>query len=154
MGGLLMNTFINPASGRTHTHFTVIMSAHHTHGLTLPSEQGMQDDLNFAYHKSLGVDLLNIVGGHCFDECQGCYDDTTEDSYVIQAHDIVEVMHLFELGKKYNQQCILVADHRAESVGLLYMDGQVSRIGKNLERACDTVKGDYTQIGSHRYVVA
>ena len=149
-----MNTFINPASGRVHTRFTVIMSAHHTHGLTLPSQQGMQDELNYAYHKSLGIDIMNSIGGDYFNECQGCYDGITEDSYICSGHDIVEVMHLFELGKKYNQQCILVVDHRAESVGLLYMDGQVSRIGKNLERAADTVKGDYTQIGSRRYVVA
>ena len=148
-----MSTFTHPVSGYIHTQFTVIMSAHHTHGLTLPCDKGMQDDLNYAYHKSLGVDLLNTIGSF-FNECQGCYDGTTEDSYIISAHDIVEVMHLFELGKKYNQQCILCVDHRAESCGLLYMDGQVSRIGKNLERACRTVKGDYTQIGAERYVVA
>tara|TARA_R110000772_G_scaffold82352_1_gene174697 strand:- start:245 stop:694 length:450 start_codon:yes stop_codon:yes gene_type:complete len=149
-----MNTFINPESGRVHTRFTVIMSAHHTHGLTLPDQAAMQADLQYAYHKSLGVDLLPIVGTGCFDECQGFYDGVAEDSYIISANCLVEVMHLYELGAKYNQQCILVVDHRAETVGLLYMDGQVSRIGKNLEQACDTVKGDYTQIGSKRYVVA
>jgi len=66
----------------------------------------------------------------------------------------VEVMKLYEMAAEYNQECILVIDHRAESVGLLYMDGPVSRIGKNLVPACDSVKGDYTQIGGHRYVVA
>lgn len=148
-----MNTFINPISGREHVHFTVIMSAHHTHGLDLGDVQA-RADLNYAYHKSLGIDILRVIGNQWFTECQGCYDGTTEDSYIIDAHDVVEVMHLFELGKKYNQQCILCVDHRAESVGLLYMDGQVSRIGKNLTRACRTVKGDYTQIGAERYVVA
>ena len=151
-----MNTFTHPVSGYIHTQFTVIMSAHHTHGLTLPCDKGMQDDLNFAYHKSLGIDIMNVVGTNpmLFTECQGFYDGTAEDSYIIHAHDLVEVMHLYELGAKYNQECILCVDHRAETCGLLYMDGQVSRIGKNLVQACDTVKGDYTQIGSKRYVVA
>ena len=144
-----MNTFINPESGRVHTRFTIIMSAHHTHGLEGQARAAM----NFAYHKSLGIELLPLVGTGCFDECQGFYDGIAEDSYIINANCLVEVMHLYELGAKYNQQCILVVDHRAETVGLLYMDGQVSRIGHNLVQAVDTVKGDYTQIGNKRYVV-
>jgi len=131
------------------------MSAHHTHGITLPCDKAMQDDLNSAYHKGLGVDIMNVIGTNpmLFSECKGVYDGTSEDSYIIHAHCLVEVMKLYELGAKYNQDCILVIDHRAETVGLLFMDGQVSRIGKNLVQACDTVKGDYTQIGSKRYVV-
>lgn len=151
-----MNSFTHPVSGYIHTQFTVIMSAHHTHGILLPSDMDMQDDLNHAYHKCLGIDIMSVVGSNpmLFTECQGVYDGTTEDSYIIHAHDIVEVMALYELGAKYNQECILVIDHRAEVVGLMYMDGQVSRIGHNLVLACPTVKGDYTQIGSKRYVVA
>lgn len=146
-----MNSFINPLSGVEHHNFTVIMSAWHTHGLTLETARA---DLNMAYHIQLGLRLNDAIGKRNSTECQGMYDGTTEDSYICACHDIVEVMALYELGKEYNQECILVIDHRAEVVGLMYMDGQVSRIGHNLVQACDTIKGDYTQIGSHRYVVA
>tara|TARA_R110000772_G_scaffold46677_1_gene106393 strand:+ start:1149 stop:1547 length:399 start_codon:yes stop_codon:yes gene_type:complete len=131
------------------------MSAHHTHGINLPCDKPMQDDLNFAYHKSLGLDIMALIGTNpmLFSECKGFYDGVAEDSYIIHAHCLTEVMGLFALGKNFNQECILVVDHRTETVGLLYMDGQVSRIGHNLVQACDTVKGDYTQIGSKRYVV-
>ena len=146
-----MNTFINPVSGRIHARFTVILSAWHTHGIEL---EEARLDLNNLYHNMLNDKLRDLLNGHCVTECQGMYDGTAEDSYLCDCHDIVEVMHLFELGKAFNQECILVVDHRAETVGLLYMDGQVSRIGSNLVRAPRTVKGDYTQIGAERYVVA
>lgn len=151
-----MNTFTHPVTGYIHTQFTVIMSAHHTHGLG--DEEGTNltnADVNAAYHKSLGIDIMNVIGTNpmLFSECQGFYDGIAEDSYIIHAHCLTEVMKLYELGSKYNQECILVIDHRTETVGLLYMDHQVTRIGSNLVQACDTVKGDYTQIGSKRYVV-
>ena len=146
-----MNTFINPVSGRVHTRFTVILSAWHTHGIALEEASRDLDDL---YHSMLNDKLRDILNGDCVTPCSGVYDGISAACYLCDCHDIVEVMHLFELGSAFNQECILVVDHRAETVGLLYMDGQVSRIGKNLDRACRTVKGDYTQIGAERYVVA
>lgn len=144
-----MNTFINPISGLVHSHFTVILSAWHTHGL----EGQARADLNELYNTQLGAALNDTIGKMNSTHAWGCYDGGQEDSYVCACHDIVEVMALYELGKNFNQECILVVDHRTETVGLLYMDGQVSRIGKNLVQVCDTVKGDYTQVGGKRYIV-
>ena len=148
-----MNTFINPVSGRIHCHFTVIMSAWHTHGLDLGDAQA-RADLNNAYHKTLGLHLNTVMSEFYITECQGCYEGGCEDSYVVDCHDIVEVMQLVQLGRDFNQECILCIDHANDSASLIYMDGQVSRIGRRLAQACDTTKGDYTQIGSERYVVA
>ena len=58
------------------------------------------------------------------------------------------------MAKGYNQECILVVDHAADTVALLYMDGQVAHIGNKLELApCQTVKSDYTLVGGKRYTV-
>ena len=149
-----MQYFQHPLSGYIHTQFTVILSAHLTHNIG-EEHAPTGDELNYAYHKSLGLDLMNIIGTNpmLIEECEGHYDDITEQSYIVHCHDIGEVFQLNALSHNFNQQCILVIDHRSESAMLMFRDGQLSRIGKNLVQACDTVKGDYTQIGSKRYTV-
>lgn len=150
-----MNTFTHPISGYVHTQYTVILSAHLTHS---PSNGAAptSDELNYAYHKSLGLDLMNIIGTNpmLVEECEGHYDGTVERSYIVHCHDIGEVFQLNALSHDYNQQCILVVDHRSESAMLMFRDGQLSRIGKNLEVAPDqAMTGDYTLIGDTTYTV-
>lgn len=149
-----MNTFTHPVTGYIHTQYTVVMSAHHTHGCN--GSNLTHSDLNQAYHKTLGLRIIDIVGTNpmLFSECEGMYDGITEQSYIIHAHDLSEVLKLREQGACFNQECILVIDHHSETALLSYMDGQVSIIGKNLEHADIDCANNYTQIGSQRYVVA
>ena len=154
-GVLIMNTFMHPISGYVHTQYTVILSAHLTHSIS-NSAAPTPDELNYAYHKSLGIELMNIIGTNpmLVEECTGHYDDIVERSYIVHCHDIGEVFQLNALSHNYNQQCILVVDHRSESAMLMFRDGQLSRIGKNLEQCqAQAYKGDYTLIGGKCYVV-
>ena len=146
-----MNVFINPVTNIMHTHFTVCISAAHTHGLL---GQVSRDALNLAHHKQLAKRISEVVGAANCTESAGVYDGIAERSYTVNCQDIAEVFELYNMGANYNQECILVVDHAADTVALLYMDGQTSLIGTALALApCQTVKSDYTCIGGQRYVV-
>lgn len=146
------NDFTNPISGVLHTHFTVCISAAHTHNLL---GQVARDNLNLCHHQQLARRLEQVVGKLNFTESAGVYDGIAERSYIVNCQDITEVFNIFHMGANYNQECILVIDHMADTAALLYMDGQVSYIGNKLALApCQTVKSDYTLVGGMRYVVA